>query len=315
MTTLRPDARLDFPFTEADDPPARSRIERDLRHVVRRVAEADPHALALVLTGGFSRGEGTVRDGAPVNDYDLVAVRAHPGSGPLGAIAHELSEDVGLEVDLMPVWHRRLPLVGRKLFWLDLRLGGRAIAGDGTVLARVRSFEAPDLHPRERARLLGNRAAGLLLAVPPEGGPHDAHQRDLQATKAVLAAMDARLLHRGLYAARLRDRLALAADADRPLYETAVEWKLTGRARLPDDWWSLARDALLRAVDATHAAYAADGPSEHAFHLLRARRPALHPSQRVRREAWLALKATSWPQLPAGFDRAAFLGRRAKTLQ
>lgn len=270
---------------------------------------------ALLLTGGFSRGEGTVRDGAPVNDYDLVAVRRAPGGGALAPVAHALTEELGIEVDLMPIWDARLPYVGRKLFWLDLRLGGQVVAGDPQVLARVRRFEAADIHPREPARLLGNRAVGLLIALPEGGRAADDALRDLQSAKALLAAMDARLLRRGLYAPRLRERLALSrGEPDHPLFETAVQWKLGGSRALPDDIWLLSRDALLRAVDDVGARRSADGPAEHAFHLLRARRPSLHPSRAIRREAWSLLAGSRWPEAPA-FDRRDFLNRRAGTLQ
>src|SRR5581483_3397149 len=222
---------LDFAFTEGSDPAARERVRRDLARIVDACRAADARLHALVLTGGFSRGEGTVRDGAPVNDYDLVAVRAAPGGrARYQHVSAVLTQDLGIEVDLMPVWSARLPRVGRKLFWLDLRLGGRVLHGDEGVLGRLPRFDARDLDPREPARLLGNRAAGLLLALPEPGQPTDERQVALQSAKAVLAAMDARLLHEGLYAARLRERLDLAkGHPDHALFAQAVDWKLADR--------------------------------------------------------------------------------------
>ncbi|HWH09433.1 MAG TPA: hypothetical protein VNX21_09555, partial [Candidatus Thermoplasmatota archaeon] len=148
---------LDFAFTERDEPKAREVIERDLRLVCDAVRKADPRLDALVLTGGFSRGEGTVRDGRPVNDYDLVAVRrAWGGDALYRELGHRLGREVGIEVDLLPVARARLPHVGRKLFWLDARLGGRVILGDPRALDRIPAFGPADLPRSEAARLLGN---------------------------------------------------------------------------------------------------------------------------------------------------------------
>lgn len=318
-----PELRLDFPFTERDTPEVRARIEHDLARVARRAFAADGHLAALVLTGGFSRGEGTVRDGAPVNDYDLIAIRDRPGAGALYRdLAHTLTEEVGLEVDLMPIWRRRLPHVGRKLFWLDVRLGARVIAGDPDAL-RPLPRHAPDRLARsEVARLLGNRGAGMLLSLPADNEAPDPHQRDLQATKAVLAAMDSTLLMRGLYAPRLRDRLEMSfAHPDYAAFETAVAWKLKPAHPLPAGWWEKARDVLLRAVDESGARSVRDGLVEHALYAARAHRLAYSPSQAVRREAWDLLAISTYPQGPAGVAatwsalKHDFFAARARTLQ
>lgn len=333
----QPDLHLDFPYAERAPDAAVRRIRADLALIAEEVARADPHVRALVLTGGFSRGEGTVRDGAPVNDYDLVAIRDRPfGGARLRRVAHDLTERIGLEVDLMPVWRARLPFVGRKLFWLDVRLGGRVVMGDARELARVRRFDAAEVDRAEIARLLGNRAAGLLLALPGPGEPEDLPQRDLQAAKAALAAMDATLLHEGRYGARLRDRLAMSrGHPDHALFALAVEWKLSGGegVALPDDWWDQAAACLLRAVDATRAREMRDGWVEHAFYALRARRVRLGPSRAVRQAAWDLLAESRWPngpwQLPKALRhlapapegaawpalKAAFFRLRAMTLQ
>ena len=299
-------APLEFPFTENDTPEVRRRIAGDLAHVARRAHAADPHLRALVLTGGFSRGEGTVRHGEPVNDYDLLAIRSRPGSARLyRELGHKLSEEVGIEVDLLPVWSARLPFVGRKLFWLDVRMGARVVSGDRHALNRLRRFPAADVTRAEVARLLGNRAAGMLLSLPAEGEPEDAHQRDLQATKAVLAAMDAVLLHRGQYAAKMRHRVALTKEhRDHLTFQTAVEWKLRPHYALPDGWWERARDTLLRAVDETRAREARDGIVEHALHAVKARRFVYSPSQQVRRAAWDILAISTFPHGPADLPLA-----------
>lgn len=308
----QPDLWFDFPFTEHDTPELRGRIESDLAHIARRAHASDPQLVSLVLTGGFSRGEGTTRYGSPVNDYDLLAIRSRPGNGArYRTLATKLSEELGIEVDMLPVWKARLPHVSRKLFWLDVRMGGRVVSGDPRALRRLRHFPAQDVSRAEVARLLGNRAAGMLLSLPGEGEPADLHQRDLQATKAVLAAMDAILIHRGQYATKMRHRVALTQDhRDHATFYAAVEWKLGPAQLLPPNWWEKARDTLLRAVDETRARDARDGIVEHALHAVKARRLTYSPSQQVRRAAWDLLAISTYPQGPADIPLATRTIRR-----
>ena len=303
--------RFDFPYTEADTPQARARISEDLDLVARVVAATDPAMQALVLTGGFSRGEGTVRDGRPINDYDLIAIRGRPGGDDLyRRLSHELTEAVGLEVDLMPIWRKRLSRVGRKLFWLDVALGGQVIAGNVGILRELPAMTARDLPRQEAARLLGNRAAGLLLALPGPTAPVDAQQVELQSAKAVLAALDASLIHRGVYAPRLRDRLSLCeGHPHHATFAAAVEWKLGGPPAGARVGWEEAATVLLDAVDETGARETSDGFGEHAIHFLRARRVRLSPSQRLRLAAWDLLESSRFPDGPDPEAAREVLGR------
>lgn len=324
--------RLGFPLAERASPVAQERIRADLACIVAHVAREDPHACAVILTGGFSRGEGSIQADRPLNDYDLVCVRDRAGGARLyTSLADRLSAQIGLHVDLLPIWRARLPWVGRKLFWLDMRLGGRVIAGDARALERLRPIDPAQLPHEETARLLGNRAAGLLLALPAGIETPDPLQRDLQATKAILAAMDATLLHEGRYAARLRDRLAMTrSHPDHARFAAAVAWKLRGGAT-PATWWDDAAACLLRAVDATGARNARDSAIAHAVYAARARRLRPHPSRAVREVAWDLLAASRWPHGPEGarpairrlglmeatwsHTKARFFDARAMTLQ
>lgn len=233
--------------------PAEARIRRDLE-AITEIAREDPHLDALLLTGGFSRGEGTVRAGRPVNDYDLVAVRRRPGASAVAPRVEALGEGMGLHVDYLEVWRPRLAFVGPKLFWFDLRHGGRVLHGDPRVLESVPAFRAHDLPAEEGLRLLANRAAGLLLAA---GGPSTLV--DVQAAKALLAAADARLVAVGLYAPtttgrleRFRDLAGRDAEAAEALawVERAAAFKLDPDADpLPAvEAWDAARLHLLAAL-------------------------------------------------------------------
>ncbi len=179
-------------YTRHDDAATVTRIEADLAEIVRVVRAGDPHACSIILTGGFARGEGAVIDGQPQNDYDLVVVhelgRSHR---PYDDMVAELEARLGLHIDLARVARARLPYVGATIFWYETALRGRRIWGD-EVLHLIPVRPATRIRRTEGLRLLVNRAAGLLLHM--DDGP-DA--RRLQACKALLAAMDARLLAQG----------------------------------------------------------------------------------------------------------------------
>lgn len=232
---------------------AEERIRADLARIVE-VARTDRHLVALLLTGGFSRGEGTVRGGRPVNDYDLVAVRARPGTSDVARRVEGLGDDLGLHVDYMEVWRPRLRFVQAKLFWFDLRHGGRVLWGDPRVLEEVPAFTPGDLRPDEALRLLANRAAGLLLA---RGAP--AAAVDVQAAKALLAVAEARLVVAGRYGPTVAERLfrfRRIAEHDPtsalalPWVERAAAFKLDPDAAPLDaaDAWDAARVHLLAAL-------------------------------------------------------------------
>lgn len=315
-----------MPFTALDTPALVERIRHDLAEVVAAVRDADPALRSLVLTGGFARGEGTVLDGVPQNDYDFVAVR---GLGrprePYPAIADRLGRLLGLHVDLaaVPAWRlRRAPA---SIFWYETALRGRVLWGED-LLHRIPIRNPADLDPGEGLRLLGNRAAGLLLATEVEDG----YAVRLQAAKALLAALDVHLLAAGEFAPSQAERwrrfqaLLAAKQAppallmSAPLVAWAFRFKTDPAAagqRDPEDAWRGARRVLLQAVPAAlrQAGLEALGPHGRADSLLErltylaragsvpgARRVLLHPSGRVRVATLRLLEAT-----PDGRVRAA----------
>ena len=209
----------------ASEPPAsrisaekafENRIDSDLRVISARVsANVGPSLAALLLCGGYGRGEGGAveRDGAlvPYNDYDLVAVvdgAARPLRTKLLTLAHALSEEVGLEVELWPVSRKELNPAPKTLFWLDVAMGGvRLLHGDASVLTAVRRLVPRDVPLEEAGRLLANRAVGVALSRLEGFRDRDAGARHLH--KAALAVGDATLLAAGRYAGSIRERASL----------------------------------------------------------------------------------------------------------
>ncbi len=248
-----------MPFTAHDTPGVASRVAGDLLLVESTLRRGDPRLRSLVLTGGFARGEGTVRDGVPQNDYDLVAVR---GLGPprtsYARMRKELERRLGLHVDLATVGAWRLPHVRRSIFWYETALRGRVLWGED-LLGRIPVRDARDLHPAEGLRLLANRAAGLLLAT----GSADPAAIRLQAAKALLASFDAQLLATGRFAPSQRERWrlfqGLLAGGQAPgrmrRHVPAWQWAYLHKVhpaaspqRDAGEAWRAARRALLDAV-------------------------------------------------------------------
>lgn len=313
-----------MPYTAHDTPATVSRIAADLRLIEATVRRGDPQLRALVLTGGFARGEGAVRDGRPQNDYDLVAIRS---PGPPRTSYRRMREDLearlGLHVDLATIATWRLTFVRRSVFWYETALRGRVLCGED-LLGRIPIRDRETLDPREGLRLLANRAAGLLLV----SASPDPDAKRLQATKALLAAFDAELLAAGRFAPSQRERwtlfqalLARGRAPPRmrlgvPAWAWALRYKLDPADAPPrdaDEAWRTARRALLDAVPAAlqHAGLASleeygrsDKALDRFMYVLRAHRLAgarrflAHPTSAVRVATLRMLEASPDGRVP-----------------
>ena len=292
-------------YTVRDTPDVVERVERDIARVLSELLEWDPAIVSLVLTGGFSRGEGAFLDDRPQNDYDFVVFRGlgRPARSYPTMRAH-LEERIGLHIDLAPVSTLRVPFLGRSIFWYETALRGRVIWGDD-LLHRIRTRTPEALDPAEGLRLLVNRAAGLLFA----SGSTDPHLRRIQASKGLLAAADAHLLARGVFPPSQTERYAelskmFASDEpptglDQGWLDWAFRFKVDpGRAPGVDatDAWRRAGRAILAAVPlALHTAHLPtledygrqDGWLDRLVYYARSMRIpgtrlVLHPTSRVR---------------------------------
>lgn len=322
------------PYTVHDSPALVARIDRDLATVTETVRHADPGLRSLVLTGGFARGEGTVRGGQPQNDYDFVAVRrGAPATALYRRLAADLERRLGLHIDLAPVAAWRLRWTAASIFWYETALRGRVLWGED-LRTRIRTRTPGDLDRDEALRLLVNRAAGLLLVTSSK----DAHAHRIQASKALLAAADAHLLAHGLFAPSQRERWdqwtawtrtaegTRAGQAWGPWVEWAYRWKVEPDATSlvkASDAWTAARAAVLAAVPVAlaHAgmpsveAYGRrDGVLDRLVYLRRSRgipgawRLGLHPTGRVRTATLQLLAAAPDGRVPADMARQ-ILGR------
>jgi hypothetical protein len=198
-------------YTLDGDASVEGRISRDqglIADAVRNLL-APPTFRALVLMGGYGRGEGgyVMLDGgpAPYNDYDyfvvvrgLDRIRRRALAQALAGEAKKLERDVGVEVDFALLREEALPAAEYSLMNAEMLWGHRVVAGDLDVLGAMPSMPFPGLPLGEFTRLLLNRGALLLMNQQRlmDASPLSAEEQEVffkYLFKAVLACGDARL--------------------------------------------------------------------------------------------------------------------------
>ncbi len=186
----------------------------------------------LLLGGGYGRGEGGVWRGPegdrPYNDLEFyVFVRGSAVLGerqwrePLHHLGERLSPGAGLEVEFKVLTLSKLRGSAPTMFYYDLVMGHRHIAGSETLLAGCEHHRAAKRIPlAEATRLLMNRCSGLLFSAErlrrPGFGAEEADFVGRNLAKAQLALGDVWLTLNGLYhwSCRERHERLLRSDLD-----------------------------------------------------------------------------------------------------
>ncbi|MEM7252234.1 MAG: hypothetical protein AAF493_12495 [Pseudomonadota bacterium] len=149
----------------------------DHQHLVAKAVKAAVpavHLRALVLIGGYGRGEGGVQyraDGPrPYNDYDYFAVvegvsgsAVNALNAQLKAVAHELETEVGVEVDFALLHYERLAEAERSLMNAEMLWGHRVVMGPSDILSTMPTMPFESLSLSEFTRLMTNRGSLLLI--------------------------------------------------------------------------------------------------------------------------------------------------------
>lgn len=252
-------------YTLAGPDEVERRIGRDQQRVAEEVAALVPerHLAALVLGGGYGRGEGGFRrDGrstVPYNDYDYFLVvrglessRSRSLQGTLHRLAHRLGGEFGLEVDFAVLQSERLAGLPACLMYSELKWRHRVMLGDPRALGAITSPPVEQLPLAEFSRMMLNRGALLLMnareLAESAGVRARGSERFLRyLSKGLLAAGDARLAAAGRYhpsvvvrGQRLRELEWQGRGREQflDLYEYATRIKLggyTGRVLAPDE--------------------------------------------------------------------------------
>ncbi|MDD5729441.1 MAG: hypothetical protein PHV59_12850 [Victivallales bacterium] len=205
---------------------------------------------ALVLGGGYGRGEGGVfkmvsGKEKPYNDLDFFVIaenvnyfRRREINRFFRDFGKNCSWELGADVDFCPVKTiRQLRKLPPTLMWQELRLGYRLIYGREEALRALPVCDLNELPPAESLRLLLNRGTGLLLArerlAKKELLIDDRDFVGRNLFKAVLACGDVFLLHKKQYSISVLERLkTVEKTADMELaefYRRAVAFKCRPR--------------------------------------------------------------------------------------
>ena len=231
----RPDGGGERPCTATGAPESEARVRQDLERIVERLTGLvpAPPRLALLLIGGFGRGEGGVirrPDGSvrAFNDYDLALIVDRPiDPEPVAAAARELARE--LEIDFVDVGIIEARLLQPRLetvYAFELREGHRVLSGPPEVLATMPPIDPARLPLIEATRLLVNRGLGLLWArlhldeALADPGRFDGSRRRFTVNaihKVALAMGEAALIAAGEYHLSYRERAARVARCPLPL--------------------------------------------------------------------------------------------------
>ncbi len=218
-------------------------IDADLARIAKVTA---PYCRALVLLGGYGRGEGSPRimpDGSqcPLNDYDLIGLVEHRTRKVIEnfqRLEQNLSAELSFHIDLHPYAMNTLPQCEFSLLNYELKYGHQIIRGDQHALDALPNYPHGELPRSEGARLLLNRGKLLLdiqqRLVQPEPLTDEERVRFIQFIfKVLLAFGDCALLINGQYhinASVKKERLpTLGSFPDRDFvvaeYQRAMEFK------------------------------------------------------------------------------------------
>ena len=251
-------------------------LERRIGRLVAGVAdvvreEVEARSLrALILIGGYGRGEGgveiTARGQRPHNNLDfLLVLEDRAGaSGPelKTRLDRRISEDAetdGVGIDISTITVGRLRRSPALVIWYDMRFGHKTILGDASFAPSLRQFQVDRLLNTDVAELLVNRGTLLVLndLIREDGHPSAESERAVvrHAVKGIIGYGDALLYQLGAYHwsyVEKRDRMAGRKDIPasfRALYLEAAAFRLRPDYRAfalrdLDDWLRRARVEL-----------------------------------------------------------------------
>lgn len=198
---------------------------------------------ALILGGGYGRGEGGVRvingEYALFNDLDYFLFSPEPGNAELVAWVRDWerteSEDLGIDVECVILPDEKLRRPERTMMFSDLCEGHIVVMGEKGVLDHWAELVPAGRIPlAEATRLLWNRGSGLFFSIVEAGkGEADSVFIQRNLAKVKLAMGDALLCLHHRYcgssverAKRLRAlEEELLTDQIRGWHAEAVEFK------------------------------------------------------------------------------------------
>lgn len=159
-------------YTRLGSPEFDMLIDEHMQRIAVAVSSCSAAAefKALILLGGYGRGEGTPLvqpDGSlsVFNDYDFVIVTRSQTDEVKKAcreLERSLSAEIGIPVDFHPYLERKLPQCEFSMLNSEMKNGHMIIWGDKNALDRMPTFPVAEIPLSEGTRLLLNRGKLLL---------------------------------------------------------------------------------------------------------------------------------------------------------
>lgn len=222
----------------------------EVAELVGRVVPAS-RINALVLIGGYGRGEGGVRqDDAgerPNNNLDFLLIfrgQLDPDwQVRIDEGLSELQQRFAISLDFSSVSDRLLQRSPCRLMWYDMRCGHKTVLGDRSFLPSLSQFGLQRVPSWDVHNLLVNRGTLLVIndclaSQSPTASMQQIYAR--HTTKAVIGYGDALLYSRGAYDwsyAEKQRRMRLLVDVEptfRELYDVAAEQRFRPSSSIPD---------------------------------------------------------------------------------
>ncbi len=129
-------------YTVSDE--ADKKIQSDMDFIVSEIKKADPEVISIILTGGFSRGEGPVKlvdeKVLPYNDYDIQIVsKKKLGKEEADKISVEISKKLGYRgIDNFYPFRKEEQRIDNN-FYIDLKWD--TVSDLRKLLPRIRNYE------------------------------------------------------------------------------------------------------------------------------------------------------------------------------
>lgn len=254
---------------------ADSIIQDELNIIVDELLKAAQNWIkAILLTGGFGRGEGAVvREGnfyRPVNDYDIIVIvkqwRKIPDQikNNLTKLNDELTSKLSVkQVDLGFIDEWKLALPGSSIARYEIKKGFIKLYGSGKIT--IRSFPRKLIPLHEATTYFRTRGSGLLIARLLMDNNNYINERKqielalIEINKAFLAIGDAYLIQHRLYhysyVVRLKyikknaKKIKIPQNI-RELYVDAINTKLSPNfdkftKKIANDEWLLAAEIII----------------------------------------------------------------------
>jgi hypothetical protein len=203
-------------YFEGDHPELVGRLESHFDRVRTEFVQKGFRG-ALVLGGGYGRGEGGVMmDGngpAFSNDLDYFLFHDSPSDPSLVSWCREIelreSPLLGIDVEIKCLRADSIGDASRSMMFADLVAGHVVVAGDAAFLSAMRrDLDFSRIDSEEATRLLWNRGSGLFFSACRMGKDSEMGYVIRNHAKLKLALGDAWLCLHGKYTPRCRERAA-----------------------------------------------------------------------------------------------------------